>query len=62
MAKPVILLIFFVSVGILHAGKLAFNWFINNPGLYTESFGFMPWLLIVCAFFLTPHILKRLKQ
>lgn len=60
--KVAIIAALFISPAALHFfGKPALAWFSENPTLHTQTFGYMPWVIIISLSLLSRKISNRLK-
>ncbi|WP_159468008.1 hypothetical protein [Dyadobacter sp. 3J3] len=62
MAKLLILVTFICAAAITQKLIPALIWICSNPTMYTESFGYLPLLIITVMVLLAPKIAKQIKQ
>jgi hypothetical protein len=51
-----------IAAGGYNKAQMILSWWADNPLMWTDAFGYLPVILIAVSFWLSPKILKRLRQ
>jgi hypothetical protein len=60
--EKIICIVGFFGIVFFNKSQEILNWWAENPLMWTDSVGYLPIVLIIISFWLSPHILKRLRQ